>query len=63
MKREELDDAKKKKYDEIVDTMMNEIAEKCKNISGGMTLDGKKTTIYQTVTKKYLPELEALLNE
>lgn len=62
MKREELSEEKRRKYDEVVDKIMQEIAEKNPDRyhSEGQ-LDGEGSKIYMEVTRKYIDQLNAIL--
>lgn len=64
MKRIELSDEKKIKYDAICDQIMKEIEEQNPDqyLRKGQ-LDGKATQIYQKTYNKYLPYLRALFDE
>lgn len=64
MRREDLSDDKKEKYDLITKKIMEEIEEQTPDqyyIKG--RLDGEGTKIYQRTFNKYRPELSKLFEE
>ena len=62
MRRDQLSEVDRIKYDSLVDEMMGVIEKKCNAIKEETQhFDGIKTQIYKEVTNKYLPKLQKIL--